>query len=84
MNYHRTTDPITGTRTKNEVRMLLPEDLSRLRSKELLDEAHRQRLARQVAAGRWWRWLADYAGRRAERAARGASPWGRDRLSSPR
>ncbi|MGP4019156.1 hypothetical protein [Saccharopolyspora sp. 5N708] len=50
--------------------MLLPEDLSRIRSNELLDEAHRQRLAREFSAGRWWRWLAEYADRRAKRAAR--------------
>ncbi|MGI8310288.1 hypothetical protein [Saccharopolyspora hattusasensis] len=70
MTYDRIPEPITDTRMKDEVRMLMPEDLSRIRSNELMEEAHRQRLARQISAGRWWRWLADYAGRRAERAAR--------------
>jgi siroheme synthase (precorrin-2 oxidase/ferrochelatase) len=70
MTYHRTTEPIVENRMKDEVRMLLPEDLSRIRSNELLDEAHRQRLAREVSAGRWWRWLAEYANKRAEHAGR--------------
>ncbi|PKW14536.1 hypothetical protein [Saccharopolyspora spinosa] len=70
MTYDRIPEPITDTRMKDEVRMLMPEDLSRIRMNELMDEAHRHRLARQISAGRWWRWLADYAGRRAEHAAR--------------
>ncbi|MEV0698560.1 hypothetical protein AB0I53_11665 [Saccharopolyspora sp. NPDC050389] len=70
MTYHRIIEPITETRIKSEVRMLMPEDLSRIRSNELLDEAHRHRLAREISAGRWWRWLADYADQRAQRAAR--------------
>ncbi|MCI2417786.1 hypothetical protein MOQ72_10140 [Saccharopolyspora sp. K220] len=70
MTYHRMNEPVVDIRMSNEVRMLLPEDLSRIRSNELLDEAHRQRLAREFSAGRWWRWLADYAERRAERATR--------------
>jgi hypothetical protein len=70
MTQHRTIELIVENRTKDEVQMLLPEDLSRIRSNELLDEAHRQRLAREVSAGRWWRWLADYAAKRAESAGR--------------
>jgi hypothetical protein len=70
MTQYRTIELIVENRTKDEVQMLLPEDLSRIRSNELLDEAHRQRLAREVSAGRWWRWLADYAAKRAESAGR--------------
>ncbi|MEU6263841.1 hypothetical protein [Saccharopolyspora shandongensis] len=70
MTHHRTIDPITGNPIKSEVRMFMPEDLSRIRSNELIDEAHRHRLAREISAGRWWRWLADYAGRRAQQASR--------------
>ncbi|GAA0538404.1 hypothetical protein GCM10011581_05400 [Saccharopolyspora subtropica] len=68
-----TTDPLFDPRPTTEVRMITPEELFRLRNDELLAEADRQRLVRRFAAGRWWRRLADYASRRAERAYARAS-----------
>ncbi|MEU6132409.1 hypothetical protein ABZ805_24805 [Saccharopolyspora sp. NPDC047091] len=53
---------------KDTGRMLMPEDLTRIRHHDLMIEAHRHRLARQATAGRWWRRLAHYAQRRADRA----------------
>ncbi|MDA3627583.1 hypothetical protein [Saccharopolyspora oryzae] len=49
---------------------MAPEEMTRLRMIELREEAHRQRLARNMSAGRWWRWLAAYAHRRADSAQR--------------
>ncbi|GAA4841834.1 hypothetical protein [Saccharopolyspora rosea] len=61
--------PTPGMRTEDEIRMFLPEDLSRIRRHELIAEAQRHRLARRVSAGRWWRRLGHFALARADRAA---------------
>lgn len=53
---------------KEANRMLMPEDMARIRQHDLLIEAHRDRLARQATAGRWWRLLAHYAQQRADHA----------------
>jgi hypothetical protein len=49
--------------------MLLHEDLARARTREWLELAERNRLARRTAAVNRWRWLATWAARRASRAA---------------
>ncbi|MFF5354452.1 hypothetical protein ACFY3T_16790 [Saccharopolyspora hirsuta] len=54
----------------DEVEDMIPEQMTLLRMNELREEAHRQRLAREMSAGRWWRWLAAYATRRAAAASR--------------
>ena len=59
------------SRSNEAVRMLFPEDLARIRCHELHEEARRYRLAHRIAAERWWRWLANYAARRASRHALG-------------
>ncbi|GAA4875373.1 hypothetical protein [Saccharopolyspora cebuensis] len=64
-----TTTGTTGTHG-SEIQMYLPEHLHEIRSRELMAEAHRHRIARDLTAGRWWRRIADYAAARAERAAR--------------
>lgn len=67
----RTRNHLTGLvepNAKDTTRMLMPEDMARMRHHELLVEAHRHRLARQATAGRWWRRLAHYAQQRADHA----------------
>ncbi|MCX2733442.1 hypothetical protein OOZ19_24625 [Saccharopolyspora sp. NFXS83] len=54
--------------SKEAIRMLLPEDMARIRQHDLLIEVRRDRLARQATAGRWWRRLARYAHQRADHA----------------
>ena len=61
---------VLDLRSGRRIRMLLPEDMARIRSQELQEEAQRHRLARGLRRGRWWRWLAHVAGERAERARR--------------
>ncbi|MDA3646251.1 hypothetical protein LZ318_29145 [Saccharopolyspora indica] len=46
------------------------EEMTLLRINELREEAHRQRVAHELSAGRWWRWLAAYATRRAAATSR--------------
>ncbi|MFR9732205.1 hypothetical protein ACL03H_23515 [Saccharopolyspora sp. MS10] len=53
---------------EDSTRMLLPEDLSRIRHRELVAEARQDRLAHQVTAARWWRRVARYAQQRADRS----------------
>ncbi|WP_051387596.1 hypothetical protein [Saccharopolyspora rectivirgula] len=48
---------------------LYPEDMQHIHRAELMAEARWQRRARLFTAGRWWRWLAEYAAERAERAS---------------
>lgn len=48
--------------------MLPSDEFVRLRTEQLSVEAEQHRLKRHVVAGRWWRCLADFASRRAERA----------------
>lgn len=48
--------------------MLLPEDMARIRSQELREEAAAQRRGNCLRRGRWWRRLAHYAAERADRA----------------
>lgn len=61
---------VLDLRSGRRVRMLLPENMARIRSQELQEEARRHRLARSLRRGRWWRWLAHVASERAERACR--------------
>ncbi|GDY33211.1 hypothetical protein GTS_48440 [Gandjariella thermophila] len=54
---------------KENVTMLLYEDLARARMREVREAVGDQRLARRLQATRRWRWLAGWAARRAARAA---------------
>lgn len=65
-----TTAPDLDPRSKDVVRMLIPEDMARIRWQELSSEAEAHRVANRLRRGRWWRRLADYATERAERGDR--------------
>lgn len=70
MNHIHRTIPAARTTWRKVIRMLNIEELIRIRCQESLREAERQRWARRWQAGRWWRWLSDYAARRADRVMR--------------
>ncbi|QUH00344.1 hypothetical protein HUO13_05485 [Saccharopolyspora erythraea] len=70
MNDTRVINQISGPRMEVKYRMLMPEDLSKIRMQDLIHEAREARLAREVGAGRLWRRLAAYASDRADRAQR--------------
>ncbi|GAB2660991.1 hypothetical protein GCM10027271_19680 [Saccharopolyspora gloriosae] len=65
---HTRIHPHAPTGSTEVNRMLMPEDMARIRQHDLLIEARRDRLARQATAGRWWRRLARYAHQRADHA----------------
>ncbi|QGK68940.1 hypothetical protein GIY23_04760 [Allosaccharopolyspora coralli] len=63
------TRPFASARPSTEEHsvMMMPEEMSRIRHQQLRQEADEQRMARRLCAGRWWRRLATYAARRADR-----------------
>lgn len=61
-------DPRPAASDHEGFTMLLYEALARSRQRDAEEEARRHRLARQVAAGRRWAWIAAFAARRAARA----------------
>lgn len=75
MNPH---DALTGshraiTHSKEAITMLIPEELARSRKHDLLREARQARMIRACTAGRWWRKLARFAQKRADRARQRAA-----------
>ncbi|RCW42845.1 hypothetical protein DFQ14_108101 [Halopolyspora algeriensis] len=70
MNRAHLDTPIGPPNPRRTVRMLNDEEWIRIRCRESLREAERQRMARRMRTGRWWRRLSQYAARRAERAER--------------
>jgi hypothetical protein len=66
------TNPIEPTNTAlGGQSMWMYEALVRSRLQETEQEARRQRMVRELTAGRFWSRLASFAGRRAELARRG-------------
>ncbi|MDR7302908.1 hypothetical protein JOF55_003089 [Haloactinomyces albus] len=62
--------PTVEANRRKAIRMLITEELIRIRCQESLREAEHRRWIRRWRAGRWWRWLSRYAAHRADRALR--------------
>lgn len=70
MNRAHFASPVRTSNPQRVIRMLNDEEWIRIRCRESLREAERQRMARRMRAGHWWHRLSEYAARRAERARR--------------